>query len=142
MFSPFGLFPALPPFFSFFLLWFYFALLQLFQYSFLFPNIIFIFLILFCFLFFDIVLLLFFFLFFLPCHKACRILVSRLEIRSELLWWELRVQTAGLTENLRPQGISIGVRPSRGPNLSTKTQLYPAACKLHCWTSHTKQPVR
>ena len=75
-------------------------------------------------------------------EKACGILVPRLEVRPELLWWELRVQTAGLTENLRPQGISIRVRPPRGPHLSTETQLYPTACKLQCWMSQAKQPVR
>ena len=36
-------------------------------------------------------------------------MVPRLEVGPELLWWELQVQTAGLTDNLRPQGISIGV---------------------------------
>ena len=62
-----------------------------FNYSFIFPNIFFIFLNLFCFLSFDIVLLLFFFhsFFFFPCHEACRILVPRLEVGPELLWWEL-----------------------------------------------------
>ena len=64
--------PALVVFFSFcFLLWFYFTLLQLFNYSFIFPNIFFIFLILFCILLFDIVLLLFpFFLFFFLNHTT------------------------------------------------------------------------
>ena len=86
----------------------------------------------------------FFFLsfFFFPCHEACRILVPRLVVGPELLWWELWVQTAGLTENLRPQGIWIRVRPPRGPHLSTKTQLYPTECKLQCWTSQAKQTVR
>ena len=69
-------------------------------------------------------------------------MVPRLEVRPELLWWELRVQTAGLIENVRPQRISIGVRPPRGPHLSTKTRLYPTACKLQCWTPQAKQPVR
>ena len=80
--------------------------------------------------------------FFLLCHKAWGILVPRLEVRPELQWWELRVQTAGLTDNLRAQGISIGVRPPRSPHLSTKTQLYPSTCKLQCWTTQDKQPVR
>ena len=113
-----------------------------FNYIFIFPNIFFIFLILFCFLFFDIALLLFFFFPFLPHHTACSILVPRPEVGPELLWWELQVQTAGLTENLRPQGVLIGVRPPRGPNLSTKTWLYPTACRLQCWTPQAKQPVR
>ena len=56
----------------------------------IFPNTFFIFLILFCFLFFDIVLLLFFFLssffFVLPLHEACGILVPRPEVGPELLW--------------------------------------------------------
>ena len=73
---------------------------------------------------------------------ACGILVPRLEVGPKLLWWELRVQIAGLIENLRHQGIPIGVRPPGGPHLSTKTQLYPTACKLQCWTSQAKQPVR
>ena len=73
---------------------------------------------------------------------ASGILAPRPEVRPKLLWWELRVQTAGLTENLRRQGISIGVRSPRVPHLSTKTQLYPTACKLQGWTSQAKQPVR
>ena len=80
--------------------------------------------------------------FFLLCHKACGFLVPRLEVGPELLWWELQVQIAGLTENLRPQGISIRVRPPEGPHLSTKSQLYPTACKLQCWMSQAKQLVR
>ena len=76
------------------------------------------------------------------CLTACGIVVPRPEVRTELLWWELRVQTAGLTENLRLQGTSVGVRPPRGPHLSTKTQLYPTACKLQCWTAQAKQPVK
>ena len=79
---------------------------------------------------------------YLRLPHACGILVPRPEVRPELLWWELRVQTAGLTENLRPQGISIGVRLRRGPHLSTKTQLYPTACKLQCWMSQAKQRIR
>ncbi|XP_049565467.1 centromere protein C isoform X5 [Orcinus orca] len=76
-------------------------------------------------------------------HKlACGILVIRPKVVPELLWWELRVQTAGLTENLSPHRISIGVRPPGGPHLRTKTWLYPSACKLQCWTSQAKQPVR
>ena len=52
------------------------------------------------------------------------------------------MQTTGLTENLRPQRVSIRARPARVPHLSTKTQLYQTACKLQCWTSQAKQPVR
>uniref|UniRef100_A0A8C9EG95 BCL2 like 13 n=1 Tax=Phocoena sinus TaxID=42100 RepID=A0A8C9EG95_PHOSS len=77
----------------------------------------------------------------LSSPQACRILVPRPDIRPKLLWWELQVQTSGLTENLRPQGISVGVRPPGGPHLSTKTQLYPTACKLQCWMFQAKQPV-
>ena len=73
---------------------------------------------------------------------ACGILVPRPEVRPEILWWELWVQTAGLTENLRPQGISVAVRLPRGPHLSTKTPLYPTDCKLQCWMSQAKQLVR
>ena len=149
--SPFGLFsPRL--FFSFFLFSFFccgFILpcCNCFNYSFIFPNVFFIFLILFCFLFFGIVLLLFSFLplfiyLFLLRHKACGISVPKPEVGPELLWWELWVQTAGLTENLRTQGISIEVRSTRGPHLSTRTQLYPTACKLQCWRSQARQPVR
>ena len=69
-------------------------------------------------------------------------MVPRLEVGPELLWWQLQVQTTGLTESLRPQGIFIGVRPPGGPHLSTKTRLYPTACKLQCWTPQAKQPVR
>ena len=73
---------------------------------------------------------------------GCEILVPRPEVGPKLLWWGLQVQTAGLTENLGPQGILIGVRPPRGPHLGTKTRLYPTACKLQCWTTQAKQPVR
>ena len=41
-------------------------------------------------------------------------MVPRPEVGPELMWWELRVQTTGLTENLRPLEISIGVRPPGG----------------------------
>ena len=93
------------------------------------------------FLFFVIVLP--FFFFFSCC--ASRLAGSWLpgwEVRLELLWWEHRVQTAGLTENLRPQGILTGVKPPGGPPLGTKTWLYPTACKLQCWRPKAKQPVR
>ena len=50
--------------------------------------------------------------------------------RVKLLQWELQVQTTGLTENLRPQGIFIGVKSHGGPHLSTKIQLYQTAYKL------------
>ena len=73
---------------------------------------------------------------------ACRILVHELGVGPKLLWWELRVRTTGLTENLRPQGIFIGVRSHGGPHLSTKTQLYQTAYKLQCWKPQDKQPVR
>ena len=77
---------------------------------------------------------------------ACGILVhvpaGKPGVGSKLLWWELQVQTTGLTENLRPQGILIGVRPPGGPHLSTNTQLYSTACKLQRWTSQAKQPVK
>ena len=51
-----------PPSFSFFCCSFILPCCISFDYSFIFPNIFFIFLILFCFLFFDIVLLVYFFL--------------------------------------------------------------------------------
>ena len=73
---------------------------------------------------------------------ACRILVHEPGARLKLLRWELQVQTTGLTENLRPQGIFIRVRSPRGLHLSTKTQLYPTAYKLQCWKPQAKQPVR
>ena len=88
-----------------------------FNYIFIFPNIFFIFLILFYFLFFVIVLLL---SFLLLHHTTCGILVPRPGIGPELMWWERRVQTTGLIENLRHQGILIGVRAPRGPHPSTK----------------------
>ena len=69
-------------------------------------------------------------------------LVPMPELRPELLWWRQRVQTTELTENLRHQGILIGVRPPRGPHLSTKIQLYPTAWKLQCWTHQAKHPLR
>ena len=72
---------------------------------------------------------------------ACRILVRKPGVGWKLLWWELQVQTTGLTENLRPQGIFIGVRSHRVPQLSTKTQLYLTAYKLQCWKPQAKKPV-
>ena len=70
---------------------------------------------------------------------ACGFLVHEPGVRPKLVWWELRVQTTGLTENLRHQGIFIGVRSPGGPHLSTKTQLYPTAYKLQCWKPQAKQ---
>ena len=157
MFSSFGLFPPFFFLFFFFLLWFYFTFCSCFNYSFIFPNIFFIFLILFslysltlyCFLSFFLSFLFFSFLFFsflffsfFLHHEACGILVPRPEVRPKLLWWNLQVQTTGLKENLRPQGILIRVRPRRGSHLCTKTRLYPTAFKIKCWTSQVKQPVR
>ena len=145
MISPFGLFPP-HLFFSFFSCGFILPCCSCFDYSFIFPNFFFIFLILFCFLF--LILHCSFFSFFLPfffflqCHEAFGILVPRPEVGPKLLWWELRVQTTGLTGNLRSQGTSIRVRPLEGPHLGTKTQLYPTACKLQCWVPQVKQPAR
>ena len=114
-----------------------------FNYIYIFPNIFFIFLILFCFLFFVIVLLLFFFFFFFfATPHGLQDRGFQAGGQAELLWWEPQVQTAGLTEKLRPQGILIGVRHPKGPYLSTKTWLYLTACKLQCWTTQAKQPVR
>ena len=73
---------------------------------------------------------------------VCGILVHEPRVGQKLQWWELQVQTTGLTENHRPQGIFIGVRSHRVPHLSTKTQLYPIAYKLQCWKPQAKQPVR
>ena len=73
---------------------------------------------------------------------ACRVLVHELGVGLKLLQWELQVQTTGLTENLRPQGIFIRVRSLRGPHFITKTQPYTTAYKLQCWKPQAKQPVR
>ena len=145
MFSPFGLSPPHPTFFLF-CCGFILPYCSCFNYTFIFPNIFFIFLILFCFLLFDIVQRLFFFLsffyfylfIFLPHHEACEMLVLRPEVGTKLLWWKLRVQTTGLTEKLRPRGIFIRVRSHRGPHLSTKTRIYLTACKLQCWMPQAK----
>ena len=61
-------------------------------------------------------------------------MVLRLGIGPELLQLECRVQTAELTENLRPQGILIGVSSPGGPHLSTKhgsTQLPANSSAVH-----------
>ena len=63
-------------------------------------------------------------------------------VGQKLLQWELHVQTTGLTENLRPQGIFIRVTYNRVPHLSTKTQLYPTGYKLQYWKPLAKQPVK
>ena len=54
----------------------------------------------------------------------------------------VQVWTAGLTENVRPQGILIRVRYPRSPHLNTKTWLCPAYCKLHCWKPQSNQLIR
>ena len=122
--------PTLPrPFLAFFCVCVVlFALLLLFQYYFYFSKVFFIFLILFYFLFFVIVLLLFicclfFFFFFLPNLATCGVLVPRSRVGPELLWWEHWVKTAGLTENLRPQGILISVSSPGCPHFGTKLPL-------------------
>ena len=89
-----------------------------FTYIFIFSNIFFIFLILFFILCYCT---LFFSSFFFCC--SIQILVPSLWVGLELLWWERQVQTTGLTENLRPQGILIKVRSPEGPHLSNKTLL-------------------
>jgi len=53
-----------------------------------------------------------------------------------------RGQRAGLTGNIRPQGILIRVQYPRSPYLKTKTQLYPTACKLNCWKLQAEQLVK
>ena len=58
----------------------------------------------------------FVFIFFF-CHVASGVLVSRLGVWSEPLWWEHQVQDTGLTENCRPQWILISVSSSRVPHL-------------------------
>ena len=63
---------------------------------------------------------------------ACGILVHEPGVRPKLLGWEIQVQTTGLTENLRSQGIFIRVRSHGVAHLSTKNQLYPIAYKLQC----------
>ena len=73
---------------------------------------------------------------------ACGTLVHESGVGLKLLWWELQVQTTGLTENLRPQGIFIRVRSHGVPHLSAKTQLYLITYKLQCWKPQAKQPVR
>ena len=73
---------------------------------------------------------------------ACRILVHEPGVGLKLLWWEVLVQTTGLTENLRSQGIFVGVRSPGSPHLGTKTQLYPTAYKLQCWKPQAKQQVK
>ena len=61
---------------------------------------------------------------------ACGILVHESEVGPKLLRWEVQVRTTGLTENLRHQGIFIGVRSHGVPHFSTMTQLYSIAYKL------------
>ena len=73
---------------------------------------------------------------------ACGISIHEPGVGLKLLRWKLQVQTTGLTENLRPQGIFIGVRSHGVPHISTMTQLYPTAYKLQCWKPQAKQPVR
>ena len=73
---------------------------------------------------------------------ACGILICKPGVGGKLLQWELRVQTTGLTENLRPQEIVIRVRSHGGPHISTNTQLYPIAYKLQGWKPQAKQPIK
>ena len=79
--------------------------------------------------------------FFLFCFGYAARLVGSW-FQPELLWWECQVQTAGLAENLRPQGVLIGESSPGGPHLSTKTQLHLTAYKLQCWMPQVKQPAR
>ena len=76
--------------------------------------------------------------FLFPHPMACGILVHGLAIRPEPLRQERWVQTAGTTENIRFQGILIGVRYPRGPHLNTKIWFYSTACKPHCWKPQVK----
>ena len=78
----------------------------------------------------------------LSCPAAYGILVPQPGIEPASSALEGRFLTTGPPENLRPQGIFIGVRSPGGPDLSTKTQLYPTAYKLQCWKPQAKQPVR
>ena len=55
--------------------------------------------------------------------------------------WECQVQDAGPPENSKAQEILIGVCSPGDIHLDTKTQLRPTACRLQCWTPHTKQPA-
>ena len=54
---------------------------------------------------------------------ACGILVHEPGVRPKLLGWEIQVQTTGLTENLRSQGIFIRVRSHGVPHLSSDTYI-------------------
>lgn len=47
-------------------------------------------------------------------------MVLRPEVRPEFLYWECQVQTTGLTENIRTQGILIKVRSPGGPHLTLR----------------------
>ena len=117
-------------FFLFFCCGFVLPSCSCFNYIIIFPNVFFISPVLF--LFYSLLLYCSFFSFLLLHHAACRILVPRPGVGPELLWWKCGVQTAGLTENLRPQGILIRMRLPGGPHPRTKTCLYPTACKLQC----------
>ena len=62
-------------------------------------------------------------------------------IKPAVLWQECLVWTAGLTNNVRHQGILIRVKYPGGPHLNTKTCLHPIACKHHCWKPQAKHLV-
>ena len=104
----------------------------------IFPNVLFIFLLLFYFLCFVIVLLHFFFSFATP-H-------SLQDFGSQAGGQAWAPVVGALSPNRwanrELQGILIRVRPPRGPNLGTKTWLYLTACKLQCWMPQAKQQVR
>ena len=109
------------PLFSFFCCSSVLPCCSCFTYIFTFPNIFLIFTTLFCFLFFCYCTVL---SFLLPHHAAGRILVPRLGVRREILWWGCQVQTTELTENLNPPGILIKSEvPSRYRDLAVQNWL-------------------
>ena len=127
--------PLLLPLFFAIGVWFYPPVVI--SYTFLFSNTSVSFLNLFLFF----VILLFYFLSFLSFFLSFLFFF----FFGAILWvlgpW-FRGQRAGLTENIRPQGILIRVQYPRSPYVKTKTQLYPTACKLHCWKLQAEQLVK
>ena len=76
---------------------------------------------------------------FLWTHCAvCGLLVPQPGVGPGPPLWEHQVQDTGPPENSQAQGILTGMHSSRGIHLDTKTWLHLTACRLQCWTPHTK----
>lgn len=92
--------------------------------------------------FFFFFILTLFFSFFPLQPIACGIPVHEPEIRPEPLRQEHWIQTAGVTENFRSQGMSVTVWCPGSPRCNAKTQLCPTSHRSHSWSPQARQLTR